>query len=506
MNLEAEPRARPDEMRILILTSGARDASLTERLLLASGIRSTICVDVDDLVACVAAGAGAALIAEESLDARGIARLDEMLAHQPPWSDFPIVVFAEPSPELTRPFERLGNVTLLDRPVRARTMIAAIRAALRARGRQYEARNAIEQRDRFLAMLGHELRNPLAAICLATDLLERAPDKKTRAAQRGILGRQSKHLARLVDDLLDVARVTHGKIVLHKEPADLSEIVRSSVNAARGAAETARVALTTTLPKSPVWVLGDALRLEQIVNNLVGNALKYTPEGGSARVELEVKDGVAHLRVIDTGVGIPKAMQGRIFDLFTQDDRSLDRSKGGLGLGLTLVHNLVRLHGGEIFVASEGLGAGSTFQVRLATVPPPPSAVNAAPSSPAPAGGRHRVVIVEDNDDVRELLQEMFSLYGHDVATASDGPSGLDLVASSAPDVAFVDIGLPGFDGFELARRLRTKGTSTLLVALTGYGQTEDRRRALAAGFDVHVTKPITERAIESVFARLSSQ
>jgi signal transduction histidine kinase/ActR/RegA family two-component response regulator len=352
-----------------------------------------------------------------------------------------------------------------------------------------QAEAASRGKDELLAMLGHELRNPLAAIATAVHLLEApgVPEAATRRA-REIIARQNAHLARLVDDLLDVARVTSGKIVLDRRPLELAEAVRRGMATLAASGRTERHLIGLEL--EPVWADVDETRLEQIITNLVGNAVRFTPAGGAIDVSLHAAAGEAVLQVRDTGIGIAAETLPRVFDMFVQGARSPDGAPGGLGLGLTLVRRIVELHGGSVDAASDGAGRGSTFTVRLPALATPPAPPR--PTRRVSNGGRRRVVIVEDNADAREVLRFALEVAGHEVHEAYDGPSGLAAIMIQRPDVALVDIGLPEFDGYEIARKARAAiGSSLHLIALTGYGQPDDKRQAMEAGFDAHLVKPV---------------
>jgi CheY-like chemotaxis protein/anti-sigma regulatory factor (Ser/Thr protein kinase) len=362
------------------------------------------------------------------------------------------------------------------------------------------AEHASRAKDEFLAMLGHELRNPLGAIGGAVAALQRAagPDGDS-APLLAIVARQGRHLTRIVDDLLDVSRVISGKIVLRRHPVDLREIVDGCVAALRHAGRTAAHALTVA--GDPVFVEGDATRLEQVVSNLLDNALEYTPAGGRVAVTLGAEDHEAVLRVRDSGVGITADMLPYVFDVLVQGRRSLDRPEGGLGLGLPLVKRLVELHGGRVRIASPGSGQGSEFEVRIPrlTGAPAPAPVVARAASGRP----RRVALVEDHADARAGLRALLELWGHQVEEAEDGERGLALLRSWSADVALIDLGLPGLDGYAVARAARAEAATrqVLLVALTGYGQPEDRRRAEAAGFDAHLVKPVDPDALQRLLA-----
>jgi signal transduction histidine kinase len=376
-----------------------------------------------------------------------------------------------------------------------------------ALAREQQARKEAEQasraKDEFLAMLGHELRNPLNAIGSAVTVLGHDATSGDQAARsREIIGRQVVNLRELVDDLLDVARVTSGKIVLNRQPLDLARSVQGTLGVMTAAGRLSRHRLEPGLAEA--WIVGDATRLEQVVTNLLDNAVKYTPSGGRIKVRTFTRGREAVLEVEDTGVGIPPELMPRIFDLFTQGERTLDRAQGGLGLGLALVRRLVELHGGSVRARSAGAGKGSTFIARfpLAQKPVEDGASSAAGAS---AGKALRILVIEDNLDGRETLAMMLRLNGHEVLEADSGPGGLEMALSENPDVAVVDIGLPGFDGYEVARRIRAtpQASGMRLIALTGYGQEDDRRKATVAGFDWFLVKPADIAALMAILAQV---
>ncbi|MCW5891637.1 MAG: MEKHLA domain-containing protein [bacterium] len=355
-----------------------------------------------------------------------------------------------------------------------------------------ERRRAEEAKDRFLALLGHELRNPLAAVQSAIITAYLDPERREQALD--IARRQTAQLRQLVDDLLDVARVQHGKITLRKVRIPLREVVRRAVEAVAQIPEQGHT-LSQAVAEE-IIVDADPGRLEQVVANLLSNAAKYTPPGGHIDVRAEVDGSEVVLAVSDTGVGIEPAMLAHVFETFAQADRSLDRAQGGLGLGLALVRTLVELHGGRVEARSHGLGRGAEFLVRL-PLPPPATESRADPAPPtAPplsAARSTRVVVVEDNTDAAYALSMLVEVLGHQVEVAHDGLGALVARERARPEVMLVDIGLPGIDGLEVARRIRAQpgGAETLLVALTGYGRDEDKERSRLAGFDLHLTKPV---------------
>ncbi len=343
----------------------------------------------------------------------------------------------------------------------------------------------------FIAMLSHELRNPLAPIRNAVAILKRFVDRPETVWCAELIGRQVTHMTCLVDDLLDVSRVTTGKIRLDLKPLMVNELVEHAVEAMRPTVQGYGLSLDVAITPVPMTVSGDATRLTQVLVNLLTNAAKYTPSPGSIQVSLAAENEQAVLKISDTGIGLSPELVERVFEPFVQAERALARSEGGLGIGLTLVRSVVDLHGGAVTASSDGVGKGATFTIRLPCIlaAQPDRNVQQSPSFDRVA----RVLVVDDNADAAESLAMLLQLSGHEVRIAYDGPSALEAATGFDPDVAFLDIGLPGMDGYEVARRLRTlpRLGSLRLVAVTGYGQDKDKEAATAAGFDLHVTKPV---------------
>ena len=358
-------------------------------------------------------------------------------------------------------------------------------------------------------MLAHELRNPLAATQNATRLLALLGVDEPRFLQaRTIIERQTSHLVRLVDDLLDVSRITRGKIALQRELLSLNAVVGAAVELARPAIDRLGHVLTVSHAREATRLEGDFARLVQVVSNLLTNAAKFTPAGGRITLTTQQTGDRATLRVRDSGVGIARELQAKIFDLFVQGDGGLARTQGGLGIGLTLVKRIVELHDGSIEIRSEGVGRGSEFVVTFPALP----ASAAVPRASAPArlaGGSRplRILLVEDNPDAAESFTMLLELGGHEVRAATEASEALRVVDDFAPDIAFVDVGLPGIDGYELATRLRAHPSchQSVLVALTGYARDEDKRRASEVGFDHHMTKPVDFDAVDRVLANVSA-
>ena len=357
-------------------------------------------------------------------------------------------------------------------------------------------READRRKDEFLAMLAHELRNPLAPIRNAAEILWLMSTEPERVRQTSeIIVRQARHMNTIVDDLLDVSRVTRGLIVLDTEPLDLRSVITAAIEQSLPLIDDRRHTVRTELPQQPIMVQGDRVRLTQVFCNLLNNAAKYTSPGGAIRVAMIDGDGRVDVDVIDDGEGIDPELLPQVFDLFSQGQRTLDRAQGGLGIGLSLVKTLVDLHGGRIEAASEGSGRGSRFTVRLprlATVQGTSMEIVPAPSRASSARAL-RLLVVDDNVDAAEALAMMLELDGHSVIRAHDAHSAIACARSEHPDAMLLDIGMPDIDGYELARRLRAlpEAEEATLIAVTGYGQAEDRKRAEEAGFDHHLVKPV---------------
>jgi signal transduction histidine kinase len=508
------------EMRILVLTPTKRDAALTCAILEKHGINSSSCADVHALVGEMQRGVGAILLAEEFVNDRQSRTIEDVIAAQPPWSDLPVLLIAghgADSAAASLAVESLGNVTLIERPTRVTALISTIHSALRARQRQYQARDYLAERERtaqalrqadrrkdeFLAILAHELRNPLAPIRNSLQIL-RMTACSDPAAERvcEMMERQVNHMVRLVDDLMEVSRITRGLIELRKEQTDLATVIRSAVDTSKPLIEAKEHQLAISLPPDPVPLHGDVVRLGQIFSNLLNNSAKYTESGGQLWINAKRVGNDVVVSVRDNGIGLSPEMLPVVFDMFMQVDRSAKRSQGGLGIGLTLVKNLVELHGGSITAHSDGPGQGSEFVVRL------PLAVSFPHKSTLPQERRQsphlpqrRVLVVDDNKDAAASLAMLLRYLGTDVQVANDGRSALSIIASDRPDVVLLDIGMPDLDGLEVARQIRSNSDydDIVLIALTGWGQPEDRNRTQEAGFNHHLVKPADITALQSL-------
>jgi len=367
-----------------------------------------------------------------------------------------------------------------------------------------------QSKDEFLAMLAHELRNPLAPIRTGLQVLRLNPGEEAAERTREMMDRQIAHMVRLIDDLLDVSRVSRGKIELKKELLDLKTIVSLAVETSLPLIEAGRHELSVQLPHEPLPIEADPTRMGQVFSNLLNNAAKYTPDGGRLALTARRMGHEVAVTVTDNGVGIPGALLPQVFEMFSQVGRNLDRAQGGLGIGLTLVRRLTEMHGGTVTAASPGTGRGSTFTVRIplaveapaADLEPPPGVVASDTAQ------QLRVLVVDDNVDGAQTLSLLVRMHGHETALAHNGPDALKVIARFRPELAFVDIGLPGLNGYELARRVRANeidgpGRAMMLVALTGWGSEDDKVRAAAAGFDRHLTKPVDPHEVEALLTAL---
>jgi PAS domain S-box-containing protein len=643
------------ERRILVLVATTKDAAHVHDVLMRVGIASTTCRDMETVVRELETGAGALLVAEECLSDERAANLIAFIRRQPAWSDLPILFLTRQgadSPAVMQALDSLGNVTLLERPTRFNSLVSAVRAALRARERQYQARARLielenaaiairesEQRhrmlveqvkdyaifmtdlqgrptswnegvkrvfgfeesefigggilsqiftpediregvpqqeldeaatngmasgdrwmrrrdgsqfwasgittalrdvhgtlvgftkvkrdltdrklaeealkradrtkDEFLATLAHELRNPLAPIRNSLHIMRMAGDNDpTLRRVSEIMERQVDHMVRLVDDLLEVSRITRGQIELRKERIELAAVVSRAVETSRPLIDAGRHQLAISLPADPVFVDGDPVRLAQVVSNLLNNAAKYSNPGGQIWLNVRKEEGQASISVRDTGIGIPAEMQRVVFEMFAQLDRSSSRSQGGLGIGLTLVRSLVEMHGGKVHVKSAGKDQGSEFVVRLPLCPEgAPAAKSASPRIPATVLTRQRVLVVDDNRDAASSMAMLLKFLGAEVEVANSGPAALSAVESYHPAVVLLDLGMPLMDGYEVARRIRERPEfdDVTLIALTGWGQDEDRRRSHEAGFNDHLVKPADISSLQELLASRQS-
>ena len=539
--------------RVLLLAPTGRDAHMIAKVLGEAGVAAEACSNIKDFCGKFSAGAGAAFITEEALDAFALKCLVEALGEQPPWSDFPLVVLTsgggDAPPNLTalKTLGDAGNVTLIERPTRVITLVSALHAALRARRRQYEVREhllvqkrteeeramllaeaeaANRTKDEFLATMSHELRTPMTAILGWAQLL-RSHTLGEADFERAleIVERNAQAQQKLIEDLLDISRIITGKLRLDVRPVDLASVVAATVDALRPTAEAKAIRLQSLLDPQAGPISGDTDRLQQVVWNLLSNAIKFTPKGGRVQVRLERADSHVEIVVSDSGKGISPEFLPHVFDRFRQADGTSTRKHGGLGLGLSIVRQLVELHGGTVGVESDGEGKGATFIVQLPQMVTrrQTTAADARPRRQTAAGDKHfsfdcppslqglHILVVDDEPDTRRLLRTMLEQCGSEVVTAESATEALAAFAESKPDVLISDIGMPGEDGYELIGKLRAaeaegQAERVPAIALTAYARFEDRVRALNAGFQVHVTKPIEPVELIAVIASLTGR
>jgi signal transduction histidine kinase/CheY-like chemotaxis protein len=546
--------------RILLLAPTGRDAAMTGKYLAEAGMLAEVCASMEELCGKLETGAGAALITEEALTIEAMRCLVEALGRQPQWSDLPLVILtasdsSSDSATTLQALGEVGNMALVERPTRVITLVSAARSALRARRRQYQVREhlfeeqrAREERSRlleeavaarsqaeaaraqseaanrakdvFLATLSHELRTPLTAV-LGWARMLRSLKLDEETAQHGIqvIERNAEAQNQLIQDLLDVSRIITGKLRLDVRPVTLTPIIEAAVESVQQAAEAKAIELGIEIGTTSALVNGDPDRLQQVVWNLLANAIKFTPRGGRVRVRLERDHSDVSVSVIDTGQGIAPDFLPHVFERFRQADGSTTRTHGGLGLGLAVVRHLVEQHGGTVSVTSEGEGRGSTFSVNLplAATARQSNQQDGAANQPqddmpptAAVLDKVRVMIVDDQADARELIAMVLAQAGAEVVAAGSVADALRSLKGTRPDVLLSDIGMPDEDGFTLVNRLRSlspeEGGRIPVIALTAYATEDDRQRALAAGFENHVSKPVNPAELISAVAESAAK
>jgi two-component system, sensor histidine kinase len=523
-------------MRVLIVAPIGRDASAIAELLRSNRCQAQICGDPGEAASHLDRGAGILLLTEEALQLGHLPQLLQYLGQQPAWSELPVIVLTAAgeshSAELVSLRAAAGSITLLERPLGSATLLRSIEVALRSRRRQYQVRDLLEsqqaresdlreseerlrqaivalqeadrRKDAFLATLSHELRNPLAPIRNAAEVLAspRLTPLQLRWTQ-SVIRRQTAHMALLLEDLLELTRITQGKLQLRKQACSLQSIFEAAVETARPLIERKGHQLSVSLPEDLPTFIADPLRLAQVISNLLTNSAKYTDAGGRielwSRLEEELLIGVR-----DNGIGIPTEQVDQVFTMFSQIPSARARAEGGLGVGLALVRGLVELHGGVIEARSSGPGTGSQFVVRLPFEAASTLPATAAESESAVAPvGRLRILIADDNHDSADSLSMLLSMEGHEVQTAYSGLAAISAARTFRPDVALLDIGMPDVDGYAAAKRIREQrgGADIYLIALTGWGQDEDKRRASEAGFAMHLTKPVDPDQLRALLA-----
>lgn len=484
------------QRHILVYTPSGRDAVLTERLFASARLPVSVCASEKMLTTRLGLDAGALLLTEEGISGTTAAMLRQFVEQQPPWSDLPVLLLTKhgaDSLQAQRAVEHLGNVTLLERPVRTLALISAARTALRARERQHQLRALSQRKDEFLATLAHELRNPLAPIQNATRLFERLHPSPRTTTLVGMVDRQLTHLTRLVDDLMDVARIASGKLQLQPTLTSVDAVITQALEMTSGIFLERQHRLQIHRPLIDHPLRADHVRVVQSLANVLVNAAKFTPLQGDVSLRVEVTPPDVVIRVQDSGRGLKHDEIATIFEMFAQS-RSVGEPSNGLGIGLHLARVCAQMHGGSIAASSAGPGQGSEFVITLPIVE---TSLPATDPKPATASGSlelpRTVLLVDDNEDAARSLEALLSLEGIDVTVAHDGTTAVALAQAQRPDAIVMDIGMPRMNGYEAARLIRQvpPGKRPFMIALTGWGQETDRTLAREAGFDCHLVKPV---------------
>lgn len=542
------PDSSEMDERVLLLAPIGRDTSQMDKILKDAGVSTEICSGIEDLCHKLSEGAGTAFVTEEALSSLAVECLVEWLGQQPHWSDFPLVILTSGGASVSshlatlRMLGEAGNVTLIERPTRIITLVSALKSALRARRRQYEVRNHLQEqkraqeeraellkvaeeanraKDEFLATMSHELRTPMTAILGWAHLLRTTSlSEKDFARALDTVERNARAQTKLIDDLLDISRIITGKLRLDVQPVDLASVIEAAVEAVRPTAEAKAVRLQALIDPQSGPVSGDTNRLQQVVWNLLTNAIKFTPKGGRVQVRLERVNSHVEITVSDTGSGISEEFLPHVFDRFRQADGTTTRTHGGLGLGLSIVRQLVELHGGTVEAQSDGENSGSTFIVQLPSLAlrrefgdsarRHPTADGSLSLDYSPSLAGIKILIVDDEADTRELLCAVLEQCAAEVITVESVAEALAAIEQSKPDVLISDIGMPDEDGYSLISKVRSleasSGQRIPAIALTAYARVEDRVRALNAGFQVHVPKPIEAVELVAVVASLTGR
>ena len=502
------------EHRIVIFAPVGKDARLIGQVLGHARVPCHICAGLGDVVQELKQGAAALFVVEEAFNDGFLREMTSFLAAQPAWSDLPVMVLSKEgldSPGVQRIFEQVGNVTLLERPVRRATLVSAALSAGRARRRQYEMREVDRRKDEFLAILGHELRNPLAPIRTAMDVLNTIPhtDPKVRSISQ-VVERQVRHLTRLVDDLLDVARITNDKVALQCERVSLATVLQHAVEICRQQLDAGGHTLDLRQPAGSVLLFGDRARLVQSLANVLNNAAKFSPPRSTIHVYAGVEGEDIVFTVRDHGAGLEPEARSRIFDLFVQGRAGRSHAFGGLGIGLSLTQRFTHMHGGSVSVSSEGAGKGCEFVLRMPIVVAERRSKERLPAGQARehAGDTLRILVVDDNGDGAEMLQVMLEMEGYAVAKAHDGQAAIAMAGRFRPHVVLMDIGLPDMHGHEAARLIleREGNEDIVFIAMTGWGHDEARRHASEAGMQHYLVKPVDLNVLRDYLSGIREQ
>jgi signal transduction histidine kinase len=512
------------EERVLIRVESAQDAARIVELLGSLGIEGAPCAKYSELCNEIERGAAAIILSEPSMVSYFDSRLPSILASQPTWSAIPtIIIPAESTATDSLSNELPLGATFIERPVRIKTLASIIRIALHARRNQYAMRDLLHQREtfvdllrheaamknEFLATLAHELRNPLAPIRTGLQILRLLPPGKPSLDTIEMMDRQVRHLVRLIDDLLDISRITRGKLELRKQRVALKVLLSNALESSKPFIDAGHHTLTMSAPDETIWLDVDPIRLSQVISNLLNNAAKYTPQGGAIALTARHKHNTIQIEVKDNGIGLSPQMLTKVFDMFSQVEPSTARSQGGLGIGLTLARRLAEMHEGAVEASSEGEGKGCTFTIILPfnkEIQGDPMQKPVEESADLAFHGKsHRVLVVDDQVDIAQSLKDLLSLLGQDTHTVHNGPEALQAARDFKPELIFLDIGLPGMSGYEVVRYLRAQeeALKPTIIAVTGWGDEHSITLAREAGFDKHLTKPVDPREIERILQTL---
>lgn len=497
------------ERRIIVYAPIGKDARLITQVFARSDVPCFACKSAEDVVDELKQGAGALLLADEALNPTFMKQLLRFLLDQPSWADLPVLVMSQrsvDSVEIRQVIQQLGNVTILERPVHTVTLVSAATSALRARQRQYAMREIDRRKDEFVAMLSHELRNPLAPVSAAAAMLRMPnlnPDKIRHTGD--IILRQVKHMTGLIDDLLDMSRISRGQITLTSQVVDAREIVATAIEQVRPLIDGRQHRLLISIAPEIAFIEGDQKRLIQVLSNILNNAAKFTPKGGEIALNMIVTDAEVTYTIRDNGIGIAPEVIDSIFDMFSQAERSDDRSQGGLGIGLALVKTLVQLQGGKVVAQSAGAGKGSRFDITYPRTSHLSEKISAHHAIYPPAASL-KVLLVDDNVEAAEMLGAVLQMQGFHVEIVHSAGAALAVAEKSQQlDACLLDIGLPDMNGNDLARKLRqmTATSAAMFIAITGYGQLNDREKTRLAGFNYHHVKPVDMDALLGTLATL---
>jgi signal transduction histidine kinase len=509
---------------VLICVESAEDAERIKNIADTLDVQGTACRDYAELCDRIGQGVAAIILSDPPDAGHNDSGLISLLRAQPTWSAVPIIIISGDSTDTDKLSAELPvGTAFIERPVRIRSLTSILHSALQARRSQYRVRDLLLEREalvdrlrneariknEFLATLAHELRNPLAPIRTGLQILRLSPPGKPATQTLEMMDRQVRHLVRLIDDLLDISRVTLGKLELRKQKVSVDVLLSSAIEASKPLIDAGKHTLATFAPDEPITLDVDPIRIAQVITNLLNNAAKYTPNGGAISLTARHKNDTLQIEVKDNGIGLTPQMRSKVFDMFSQERSTMERSQGGLGIGLSLARRLTEMHNGTLEAASPGPGHGCTFTVTLPykkIMQPESRGISVERDARhAFQGKSHRVLVVDDQVDIAQSLKDLLCILGQDTHTAYNGPEALQAAKDFKPELIFLDIGLPGMTGYEVARSLRERQETPkpILIAVTGWGDEQNIALALEAGFDRHLVKPVDPGEIERILQAL---